>query len=782
MEVSPNIDSNLDLDDGEVEEHETKLNRNKAKRRKKSINGRKLDVKMESLPPPLNGHTELTPADDEPEDNMDALNRVSDGWQLSTVGGTDLTRLGAAVSAGGAHVFVAGRGSVLVLAARSGKIVRELNTGEVTAIQRSNSDSEVVVASKNKVVVWDFKEVKVVTQYKFSLHKLSKHEQGLQSVYIPENFHQDHEIFVTVRKKEKKTALHRINLSSGSTHAIFSNVKPGSVHVGDGDNLVTAISDHKEHGFQDATLLVYNKNLAKNMSFHADKERPFTCARVHPASKVVAVGDTSGRIIVYAGLDQAQPSKSILHWHSLPVTVLAWSLEGSVLYSAGAEAVLCKWRQEEGSKPSFVPRIGGAVVGLAAGAGINVVQLDSNKIKMVDTLSDSVLCSVSGLARNQRGYPAGLQSDRDRLVMNGGTGLVQVYRPATDTVHSYDITQQNLVTKERVCEPHNSEVEAVAVSRDGGFMATVDCLWSDIPRVLLKLWHWSEETNNYRLNTQVETPHAGGVQTMAFQPSTGSGPLLLTVGGDKSAKVWQLGSSWACVACLTFRQLPATGGDWSSDGTLLAVSFQHLVTLWAGAGADTRLVSTLALDTAPQPVTSLVFGRNSCSRYLYTATAARTVIWDLVTSAPCWSLPLAPSPHTTLAQAEHLPLLAIVQKSCITIVSPPSRTVVATISDVNCTGGAAWLARDLYCLTYCGELVRASRDPRPAVARAAVLQQPGSRVSSWLAAPRGSAGGGAEQGAGLVATPGPRRDIESLLALPLHTLPAPAQLATSLIR
>merc|ERR1719412_1805114 len=51
---------------------------------------------MESLPPPLNGHTELTPADDEPEDNTDALNRVSDGWQLSTVGGTDLTRRGAA--------------------------------------------------------------------------------------------------------------------------------------------------------------------------------------------------------------------------------------------------------------------------------------------------------------------------------------------------------------------------------------------------------------------------------------------------------------------------------------------------------------------------------------------------------------------------------------------------------------------------------------------------------------------------------------------------------------
>ena len=45
--------------------------------------------------------------------------------------------------------------------------------------------------------------------------------------------------------------------------------------------------------------------------------------------------------------------------------------------------------------------------------------------------------------------------------------------------HSVDITQQNMVTWERSVTPHNSEVEQVAVSGDGQYMATVDCLWAD---------------------------------------------------------------------------------------------------------------------------------------------------------------------------------------------------------------------------------------------------------------------------------------------------------------
>ena len=62
-----------------------------------------------------------------------------------------------------------------------------------------------------------------------------------------------------------------------------------------------------------------------------------------------------------------------------------------------------------------------------------VVQLENNVVKILDTLSDNVTATVLVLARHAGGYPAGLVADRDRLVLNGGVGMVQVYRVVTDT-------------------------------------------------------------------------------------------------------------------------------------------------------------------------------------------------------------------------------------------------------------------------------------------------------------------------------------------------------------
>ena len=801
MEVSPNID-NIEP---EHTTEESSPNKRKI-RQKKSLDKsqcselgkdmthdiKKKDCGTKSIEAPrINGfhetdHSEsemdvstMNNPDDEPVP-MDS--EEGEPWYASTVGGLDLTTRPAAVSAGGKYVMVNSGGKIWVYSSKTGQLVRQLNTGQVMAIQRTDKEEEVVVATKKKVVVWNFVDVKTTAKFKISSSKVPNYETGLQSSYIPDNFHKEHEIYVTVSRKEKKASLHRLNLDAGSNHQIFNNIKPGTVHVGDSDNLVCAISDHKKHEFRDVSLLVYNKILTKNMSVHADKDRPFTCARVHPVSRIVAAGDSSGRIMVYSCLDQPQPSKSILHWHSLPVTALAWSLEGSVLYSGGGEAVLCKWRQEEGTKPNFIPRIGGPVTGLASGAGVNAVQLENNKIKIIETLSDTVMSSVAGLARNTVGYPAGLITDRDRLVMNGGTGMVQVYRVTTDTVYSLDITQQNQVAIERSTVPHNSEVESMAVSGDGKYLATVDCLWSDLSRILLKFWHWSEETNNYSLNTQVEFPHHQGVRSMCFQPGISMvQPLLLSVGNDRKVKLWQLERSWSCVSCLSFRQLPATGGSWSSDGSVIGLSFGHLVTLWSGL--DMSLKTSLTLGAGAEEITGLEFGRGSCSRYLYTTSHSLFVTWDLITLSPCWSLKLASSPHTRLTPSTSLPLLALTQKDTITILSPSTQTTLATISDVNCSGGCAWLGQDLYFLKYSGELIRLSRERREAAANTAIMTRPGASLTPWLVTPR--SGTGERGGAGGVA---PRtqsrvmRDIESLLALPLHTVPATSKLSGTIIR
>ena len=416
--------------------------------------------------------------------------------------------------------------------------------------------------------------------------------------------------------------------------------------------------------------------------------------------------------------------------------------------------------------------------GVSCGAGVCVLQLENNKIKIVDTLSDTVMATVSGLARNHSGYPAGLVADDARLIMNGGTGMVQVYQVRTGAVHSVDITQQNMVTRERNLVPHNSEVERVAVSADGQHLATVDCLWADMTRILLRFWSWSQETSNYCLNTQVEFPHLSGVRSMTFQPMTknNKAPMLLTIGCDNKAKLWQLDNSWSCVSCLSFRQLPAAGGGWSSDGSVIGVAFGHFVTLWSSD--QMNLKTTLSLNNNNQSITNLSFGRNTCSRFMYTTTLTNFIMWDLITLSPVWSLDLTNSPHTTITQSTSLPLVAIVHKEEIKLVSPVTKAIVQTFTNVNCTGGSVWMSGNLFFLKYSGELMKISKDNSKVTSNISVINS-SSTISPWLTISKSNKSSVSVQPMTQGRT---MHDIDALLALPLHTVPAPAQLSQTLIR
>ena len=724
----------------------------------------------------------------------------SESWKMRTISGIDVTSRPAVVSHGGKFIFVTSREKILIYSATSGQLVRSLNTGRVLAVQKTDQEHEIVVAHKKKVEVWDFMQIKVIRELKIYSKEIYSYEKGLESIYIPERFYEDHEIFLTVYGKQK-SSLFRVNLLTKSLSRIFQNIRAGSVHTGEKDNLVCAISDHREKGYKDATLLVYDKNIAKNMSFHADKERPFTVAQLHPEKRVLVVGDTSGRILVYsgeyqpgegwselcwfsAGLEQQEPSKAILHWHSLPVSSLCWSEGGEVLYSGGGEAVLVKWRQEDGSQPSFLPRLGGAITGLAGGGGVTVAQLENNRLVVVDRITDTTITCLAGLARNTAGYPAGLStvSSLNQLVFNGGPGHVQVFRLGSDTVTSLDITQQNTLAKERNNSPLNSEVECLAVSPGGDYMATVDCLWASLSRILLKFWVWSPQANNYSLNTQVEFPHLRGVKSMCFQPSSSdspptSPPMLLTVGCDSKAKLWQFdGSSWSCASCLTFRQRAVESGDWSCDGSMLGLAFAHTATLWSSSSSDLR--TSLGLHNDQENITSLAFGRNSTAKYLHVSTASKLVVWDLISLNPSWVLSLSPSssPYSRVIPAPHLDLLALVQKEKIQLVSALSKTVVAQFHNTNCTGGAAWSHDSLYFLSYDGSLATITRD-RPRLVKQQALMKKSSSVVPWLQN---------KTSPETVQQPLSRartcRDIESLLTLPLHTLPPTHQLQQTLVR
>ena len=105
---------------------------------------------------------------------------------------------------------------------------------------------------------------------------------------------------------------------------------------------------------------------------------------MHPNEDCIATGTASGKILLWynylASLSHNQideddqmnglstneavktqnkikPTKTVLHWHSLPVLSLCFTVEGSFLLSGGHECVLVKWMFKSGQK-EFKPRLG----------------------------------------------------------------------------------------------------------------------------------------------------------------------------------------------------------------------------------------------------------------------------------------------------------------------------------------------------------------------------------------------------------------------------------------
>lgn len=110
-----------------------------------------------------------------------------------------------------------------------------------------------------------------------------------------------------------------------------------------------------------------------------------TCLSMHPNEDCIATGAINGKIILWynylacikntnknnanaqstlnGGFGKnatIKPTRSILHWHSLPVLSLQFTPEGSHLLSGGYECVLVKWFYKSGQK-DFRPRLGSPI-------------------------------------------------------------------------------------------------------------------------------------------------------------------------------------------------------------------------------------------------------------------------------------------------------------------------------------------------------------------------------------------------------------------------------------
>ncbi|PIN01346.1 WD40 repeat protein [Handroanthus impetiginosus] len=414
----------------------------------------------------------------------------------------------------------------------------------------------------------------------------------------------------------------------------------------------------------------------KKIRLHHTK--PFTVMAFHPTEKVVAAGDVTGRILIWRGVGRRTFSNEInggvnmdaedrpgvrdnddadscstWHWHSAQVNVLFFSSDGSYLYSGGREGVLVVWQLDSGKK-KFLPRIGAPLLYFVCSPDPSLSSISSadNRIQLLRMPSMEILKSISGIKLPSshmeiyEGFGSG-------VVLNHTTGLIAVptenYR-----VQFYSLFDDREISEVQICERNHQpgdeitvKVNLVAFSSDGSTMSTVE---TRLPEegigslFSLKFWACGLQSKHFSLSTVIYEPHReSGISCIAFRP-TGHMAVSSSYGGD--FKVWihrheiptkdltLQNNGWTCHAVGSYKKKPMTAAAFSSDGSVLAVAAEKVITLW---DPDRNILLTVVGDSL-EPITTLSFVGKT--EYIVSASRGsnpQLTMWSMSKLCKIWS-------------------------------------------------------------------------------------------------------------------------------------------------
>ncbi|KAJ7424326.1 WD repeat-containing protein 75 [Willisornis vidua] len=325
-------------------------------------------------------------------------------------------------------------------------------------------------------------------------------------------------------------------------------------------------------------------------------DNQFSCVACHPTEDCIATGHADGKIRLWRNFhSRKEYTYSTLHWHHDIVMDLAFSMEGITIINSNL-------------------RFSRSIQGL----------IKSRDVK-------------TGLVVDPR---------TKALVMNGEPGHLQFYCLESDQqLFSLDIAQRQYIHEAGLKQ---SDLVKVAFSARGTWLATVEEREEVTdPELELKLWFYEEETQSFKLNTRINTPHDNHITDMCFRDMDeleDDSLILVTTGRDCVFKVWamvedtdpeaQQNVSWSCDFVGSYHNYQATNCCFSEDGSLLAVSFEETVTLWDSVTWDLKCT----FCHPPGNIRNICFGRLTCSKYLIGATDYGFLCcWNLLTCALEWS-------------------------------------------------------------------------------------------------------------------------------------------------
>ncbi|XP_067891709.1 WD repeat-containing protein 75 [Heterodontus francisci] len=375
----------------------------------------------------------------------------------------------------------------------------------------------------------------------------------------------------------------------------------------------------------------------------------FTCVACHPKEDCIATGHKDGKIRLWRNFNHRKEyTYSAEHWHHDAVNDLIFSAEGTNLLSGGVESVLVQWRYGSETKRDFLPRLGGAIEHIATSPD-GVLHCTSHSDNKITTIQSNlnISATIQGLVKGQEVVTGLMLDPRSKaLVLNGKPGHLQFYSLQSDRhLYNLDIVQQEYIHQSGL---NQTEVVKAVFDFQGRWLATVEERKDEAPdlELQMKLWAYDEEKQSFVLNTTINTPHESHISALCFQHLNGSRsgpPTLVTAGLDCHFKVWILRDDsdiyrksvcWSCDFVGTYHQLQATNCGFSEDGSLLAVSFEQIVTLWDPDTWDLKCT----FCHPPGKIRDLAFGRLSCSKYLIGTTENGFLCcWNLLSCTLEWS-------------------------------------------------------------------------------------------------------------------------------------------------
>ncbi|EQC42511.1 hypothetical protein SDRG_00244 [Saprolegnia diclina VS20] len=365
--------------------------------------------------------------------------------------------------------------------------------------------------------------------------------------------------------------------------------------------------------------------------------RYMTSVALHPTRDEVVTGDVNGQIQVWRSLTEHMvPEPTKLHWHSHPVGSVAYSTDGNYVASGGEEFVFVLWHLESG-KRTTIPRFPASISSIvtrADGAGYYVATVD-NSIIYYKHVADVRAWHVGGLARV--GLPSkktlingrlALEPWSQTLALQGASlvGNVQLYEPLQDRVlRTVPLTERNQVSATFNEVPTRTFATHIGFSNATRTMATVARTQDESV-----LRFWTRKTDgSFVVNTDVDQPHGLGRVITAI----GVHNTRIATGDDHGeVRVWALNDGvWSCASMSQFRKVPVGAIAFSDDGSLLAIAYGPLLTLWDPITNALRSV----LSYPKEAVADIAFAGPS-SPLLVARTSVGVYVWSLLTCSIVW--------------------------------------------------------------------------------------------------------------------------------------------------